>query len=44
MSAKSAPRIMYIKDEYTFHFSNFLIIDLCSFAIAPPEVFLSTSL
>ena len=52
ISARSAPQIFSIKDECTFHFSNFLIITLCcssanfslniiSFLIAPPEVFLS---
>ena len=28
MSARSSPRILFLKEEYTFHFSNFLIIGL----------------
>ena len=55
MSARSTPQILSLKDEYTFRFSNFLIIGLCSssanswFGIisllaAPPEVFLSKKL
>ena len=30
MSVRSAPQILSLKDEYTFHFSGFLIIGLCS--------------
>ena len=32
ISAKSAPQILSIKYEYTFRFSNFLIIGLCYFS------------
>ena len=49
--AKSAPHLFPITDEYTFRFSNFLIIGLCNssanslldlmlFLIVPPEVFI----
>ena len=55
ISARSAPQILFIKDECTFLFLNFLIIDLCnssanslfdifSFLIGPAEVFLSKNL
>ena len=30
ISTISAPQILSIKDEYIFHFSNFLIIGLCN--------------
>ena len=30
--ARSAPQILSIKDEYTFHFSNFLIIGLYNYS------------
>ena len=29
MSAKSAPQVISIKDEYTFRFSGFLMTGLC---------------
>ena len=32
ISARSAPQILSLKDEYTFLFSNFLIIGLCNFS------------
>ena len=45
MSTRSAPKILLIKDEYSFRFSIFLIIGLCnswfdifSFLTEPPEV------
>ena len=28
--AKSAPKILSLKDEHTFRFSNFLVIGLCN--------------
>ena len=48
MLARSAPKILSLKDECTFLFLNFLIIGLCdssdnslfeifSFVIVPPE-------
>ena len=50
ISARSAPQILSIKDECTFLFLHFLIIDLCNssadslldiipFVTVPPEVF-----
>ena len=30
ISARLAPQISSLKDEYTFHFSNFLITSLCN--------------
>ena len=30
ISARPAPQILSLKGEYTFRFSNFLIIDLCN--------------
>ena len=30
ISARSTPKILSLKDEYTFQFLNFLIIDLCN--------------
>ena len=55
MSARSALQILSIKGEYTFLFSNFLIIglsnssanyllDVFSFLTVRPEVFLSENL
>ena len=32
ISARSAPQILSLKDEYAFLFSNFLIIGLCNFS------------
>ena len=54
ISAKSAPKILSIKNDCTFLLSNFLMISLCnysanslleiiSFLTAPPEVDLCTS-
>ena len=50
MSARSAPQILFRKDEHTFLFLRFLIIGVCnssanslfeifSFLIAAPDVF-----
>ena len=30
ISARSAPQVLSLKDEYTFRFSNFLVIGLCN--------------
>ena len=54
ISARSAPQYLSIKGEYTFRFSNFLIIDLCNplaiscfdvfpFLTVPPEADLPAS-
>ena len=32
VSARSGPQILSLKDEYTFRFSNFLMIGLCNFS------------
>ena len=30
IQARSTPQILSLKDEYTFHFLNFLVIGLCN--------------